>query len=1052
MISRFFIQRPVFASVIAIIIVIAGLVTYRSLPVARHPDISPPTVQVRAFYPGANANVVNDTVAQPLEQQVNGVEDMLYMSGTCTSNGEYRLTVTFKVGIDLDMASVRVQNRVAMALPTLPEEVQRQGVTTKKESTNMVLVISMTSTEGRYDDLFMSNYATLRIKDELSRLEGVGNVTVYGADEYSMRIWLDLEKLRTRALTTTDVINAVREQNVQVAAGQIGQPPAPRGQKFQYILNVRGRLVEQAEFENIVLKTDPEGRLTRVRDVARVELGSKSYDISGNQDGKPSINIAISQLPGANALQLTENVKAKMKELSANFPDGLTYAIPFDTTDFIDASIREVMKTLWIAAILVFVVILVFLQDWRATLIPAVTIPVSLIGTFAVMGALGFGINTLTLFGLVLAIGIVVDDAIVVVENTTRNIKEHKLAPREATIRAMGEVTSPIIAITLVLMAVFIPVAFVGGITGVFYRQFALTIAASSAISGLNALTLSPALCAIFLRKPSERSNRFTRAFNLFFAKTSGLYRNTTVSIIRRGVLMLLLYAVLGAGSYWGFVSLPTGFIPTEDQGLVFLNVQLPDAASKERTDNVVDVIGQRLGDIEGIESYITVSGFSFVDSAAAPNTASVFITLDPWEERTAPPLNIDAILGRLRREFDDIQDADIMPYIPPDIQGLGRSGGFEMQLQDRSGVNLAALQQLAQEMAADANAQAELTGVYSTFRANVPQRFVDIDRTKIKTLDVSMSSVFDTLQAGMGTFYVNDFNKFGRTYQVRLQGAPAFRNRSRDIKRLEVRSNRGKMIPLGTLVAVKKMVAPQTVQRHNMYPAAAIRGTAAAGYSSGEALELMESMAKAKLPNTMGFEWTGMSFQEKATGGKAGMILALAVVFVYLVLCALYESWSLPLAVILVVPLALLGTVIGVAIRGFDVNVYTQIGLVVLIALASKNAILIVEFARDLRAQGKGILEAAVEAAKIRFRPVLMTSIAFIAGVFPLAVATGAGAASRQALGTAVCFGMIAGTVLALIFVPVFYVVIQRLNEWIRFGKTKCGKIALAEKSLRGK
>ena len=902
----------------------------------------------------------------------------------------------------------------------------------------MVLVVSITSTDGRYDGLFMGNYATLHIKDELSRLEGVGNVTIYGADEYSMRIWLDLEKLRTRSLTTTDVINAVREQNVQVAAGQIGQPPAPRGQKFQYILNVKGRLVEQTEFENIVLKSDPEGRLTRVRDVARVELGARSYDISGKKDGKPAINIAIYQLPGDNALKLAENVKAKMKNLSAGFPDGLTYSIPFDTTEFIDDSIHEVMVTLWIAAILVFIVILVFLQDWRATLIPAVTIPVSLIGTFAVMGALGFGINTLTLFGLVLAIGIVVDDAIVVVENTTRNIKEYKLAPREATIRAMDEVTSPIIAITLVLMAVFIPVAFLGGITGVLYRQFALTVAASSAISGLNALTLTPALCAIFLRKPSQRPNWFNRAFNWSFTKTTGFYRNTVASIIRRGVLMLLLCSVLGAGSYWGFVNLPTGFVPVEDQGLVFLNIQLPDGASKERTDRVADKIGQRLDAIEGIESYITVSGFSFVDYAAAPNTASVFITLDPWEERTAPHLSIDTLLRRLRQEFAGIQEADIIPFIPPDIQGLGSSGGFEMELQDRGNVGLAALQQIAQEIAGDANAQLALTGVYSTFRASVPQRFVDVDRTKIKTLDVSMSSVFDTLQAGMGTFYINDFNKFGRTYQVRLQGESAFRNRSRDIKRLEVRSNTGKMIPLGTLVAVKKIVAPQTIRRHNMYPAAAIRGTAADGYSSGQALELMENIAQAKLPNFMGFEWTGMSFQEKATSGQEVFILALAVVFIYLLLCALYENWLLPMAVILVVPLALLGTVIAVAIRGMDVNIYTQVGIIVLIALASKNAILIVEFARDLRVSGKGIVEAAVAAAGIRLRPVLMTSLAFIAGVFPLVIASGAGANARRALGTAVFGGMIAATVLSLSFVPLFYAIIQRFSERIRSGNTK--------------
>lgn len=1033
MISRFFIDRPVFAAVISIVIVIAGLVAYRSLPFSAYPEISPPTVRVTAIYPGANAQVVADTVAQAIEEQVNGVEGMTYMYGTCANNGEYRLTILFETGTDPDMAAVRVQNRVSMALPTLPQEVQAQGVTTKKESVNMIMVISLSSPDRRYDDLFLSNYAALRITDELTRLSGVGSIMSLGADKYSMRIWLDPDRLKARDLTTTDVIAAVREQNVQVAAGQIGQSPAPKGLKFQYIVNVKGRLDDPAEFEDIVLKSGSDGRLTRIKDVGRVEIGSKSYFVSSTYSGQPSCTLLVYQLPGANSIEVGDRLTGKMKELSADFPEGIEYNIAYDATKFIRASISEVKETLFIAVVVVFIVILVFLQDWRATLIPAMAIPVSIIGTFAVMSALRFSVNTLTLFGLVLAIGIVVDNAIVVVENTVRNMEEHGLERREATIRAMEEVSNPIVAITLVLMAVFIPVAFLGGVTGELYRQFALTIAASTAISGINALTLSPALCALFLRKPRERRNWFARAFNWTFSKTTGGYQGIVESTVRRRGLVLLLYFIIAGLGYWGVVRLPTGFVPNEDKGVLFINAQLPDAASKERTDEVIKAIDRLLANTPGIDRWTLFSGFSILDFAASSNCVFGAVDLVPWAKRTDSSLSASALAGRLWKEMQNIQEANVFIFESPVIEGVGFSGGFEMALEDRGGIGHAALQEMASQMVAAAGARPELQRLFTTYRASVPQKLVEVDRGKVKTLGIPLSSVFETLQGYIGELYLNDFNKFGRTYQVRFQGEAESRSRIKDIERLEVRSATGGMVPLGTLVEVRDAVGPQTIRRHNMYPAAMINGVAAPGHSSGEAIETMESLARNTLPNTMGIDWSGMSFQEKKASGGGAFILTLSVVFVYLVLCALYESWSLPLAVVLVVPLALLGTVIAVTMRGMDINVYTQIGLVVLIALASKNSILIVEFARDLNTRGKGIIEAAVEAARIRFRPVVMTSLAFITGVFPLVIATGASDGSRRALGTAVFGGMISGTFLTVIFVPVFCVVIWKVSAWFR-------------------
>jgi hydrophobe/amphiphile efflux-1 (HAE1) family protein len=1033
--SQFFINRPIFAAVISLIIVVAGLITLMALPVAQYPEITPPTVRVSAIYPGANAQVVAETVAQPIEEQVNGVEGMLYMSSTCASNGQYSLTVSFEVGTDLDMAAILVQNRVTVAEAMLPEEVQRLGVTTKKQSSNIVLFVALMSPNQQYDDLFLSNYATLRVKDELARIDGVGEVEIFGVGDYSMRVWLDPEKLRARHLTTTDVVTAIREQNIQVAAGQIGQPPAPEGQNFQYTINTLGRLEDVGQFEDIIIKTSGD-RITRIKDVARVELGSHVYDVSGQLTGQSTAIMAIFQLPGANSLEVGQQVKEKMAQLSKAFPEGLSYSIPYDVTMFVETSIMELVTTLFIAALLVFFTIFMFLQDWRATLIPAATIPVSLIGTFAVMAALGVSINMMSLFAIMLAIGIVVDDAIVVVENTVRNIDENGLSPKDATRRAMKEVTSPIIATTLVLLAVFVPTAFLGGITGQLYRQFGLTIAMATAFSSLNALTLSPALSALLLRPSPVRRNPFARAFNWAFGKTQRLYNHMLVSMVRRTGIMIVSFLFLSLISFWGFSVLPKGFLPTEDQGYAIIAVQLPDGASQERTLKVLKKIDEKLAAIEGIRDWISIPGYSVLENAVSSNSASAWIIFDSWDERTTPETSHEAILARLWQDLYGIQEANIFAFLPPAIMGLGEMGGFQMQLQDRAGVGLSALEQVAQEMARDANAQTGVENVYTMFRANVPQLFAEVDRAQAKTLGISLSSVFDTLQAYLGSVYVNDFNKFGRTYQVKVQADARFRAHVDDIRQLEVRNSRGEMIPLGTLLSVDETLGPQIITRYNMYPSASISGTAAAGFSSGQALKIMEDMAGSKLPPSMGFEWTGMSFQEKATGGQAMFIFALAVIFVYLVLCAQYESWTIPMAVILSVPLALLGTVAAVALRGTDVNVYTQIGVVLLIALVCKTAILIIEFAKSKREAGEEILDAAVEAARIRFRPILMTAFTFILGVSPLVIATGAGAAGRQALGTAVCGGMIAATGLLVLFVPVFYIVIQRISEKLRQNK----------------
>jgi HAE1 family hydrophobic/amphiphilic exporter-1 len=1029
MFSKFFIERPIFASVISIVIVIAGVVSYGALPIAQYPEITPPTVSVTGTYPGANAQVVAETVAAPIEQQVNGVEDMIYMSSTSASDGSYNLTVTFEVGTNLDMAQVLVQNRVKLAEPNLPEEVTRQGINTKKKSTSIILIISLSSPDGRYDDLFLSNYATLRLRDALSRIPGVGEVQIFPQSDYSMRVWLNPYQLESRRLTTNDVLSAIREQNVQVAAGQIGQPPAPRGQNFQYTVNVLGRLSEIEQFEDIIIKIGEDGGITRLRDIARVELGGKSYGVVSRLNGATSASLAIYQLPGANALDVAQQVRATMTELSAFFPEGLEYAVPYDTTIFVEQSIQEVFKTLLEAAVLVFLVLFVFLQDWRATVIPAVTIPVSLIGTLAVMLAMGFSLNMLTLFGLVLAIGIVVDDAIVVVEATASHM-ERGLSARQAAIKAMSEVAGPVIATTLVLLAVFVPAAFLPGITGQLYRQFALTIAVSTVFSSINALTLSPALAALLLRPPPEKKNVLARGFDAVFGGIEKGYGGLTKKLVRQTALMMLLFLGLLGATGWQFTQLPTGFLPTEDQGYVIAHVQLPDAAALERTEDVLADVDEILAKTPGIRQWVTFGGYSLIDGTNASNTAAIFIVMDPWEERTDPSLSQEAILAGLQRQFFGIQDAIVYGFPPPAISGLGVAGGFQMQLQDRGGVGVQELQQMVQTIIEAGNSQSRLTNLNTTFRADVPQLFAEVDRTKAKSLNVPLDGVFGTLQAYLGSAYVNDFNKFGRTWQVNVQADHPYRVKPSDIRELYVRNAQGSMVPIGTLVAVAEIIGPQTILRYNLYPAASITGEAAAGFSSGQALGLMESLAKSELPPSMGFEWTGMSYQEKKVGSESILVFALAIILVFLVLAAQYESWSSPAAVIMVVPLAVLGTVLALVAREADNNVYTQIGIVLLIGLASKNAILIVEFAKTQREQGLSILDAAANAAKLRFRPILMTSIASIAGFMPLVVATGAGAASRQAIGTAVVGGMAAATVMSLVFTPVFYVVMQRLGE----------------------
>ena len=1051
MISRFFVDRPIFANVIAVLTLLFGVVALYRLPVERYPAITPPTVVVSTVYPGANAQVVADTVAAPVEQQVNGVENMMYMNSTSSADGSYALTVTFEIGTNLDSAQVLVQNRLSIAEPTLPEEVRRQGVTVKKQSSNILLAVCLTSKTKVFDGLFLSNYATLRLRDELSRIEGVGDVQVKGTGSYAMRVWLDPDKLAARQLTTADVTAALARQNVQVAAGQVGQPPNPTGQAFQLTVTTLGRLTDPKEFEGVVVKSGAGGQLVYLRDVARVELGAQSYDSYTEMSGTESANILVFQLPGSNATDVARRVREAMTRIEPTLPDGMEYEIPFDTTRFVTKAIENVYRTLAEAGGLVLIVILVFLQSWRALLVPATTVPITIVGAFSFLYLFGFSINLLTLFGLILAIGIVVDDAIVIVENTSHHI-EQGMAPREATIKAMDEVTGPVIAITLVLLAVFVPTAFLGGITGQMYRQFALTIAATAVLSAINALTLKPAQCAQFLR-PYTGKSWFTRAFDFVYRPIEAVYVWLVRQLLKVWYLVLVAFVGLAGLTAWWYQQVPTGFLPTEDEGYALIAIQLPDSASLDRTRAVTDrmsAVFARYRDEGKLENSFTLGGLSLLDGTAAPNGATAFITWTDWKFRTTPETQQEALRQALQGELFGFQEANVFVIIPPSIQGLGFAGGFELKIEDREGAGLDALQDRTQAVIDAAGQRPEITpppGIRSSFRAGVPQLYLNIDRVKAEKMGVLLSDVFAALQANLGSVYVNDFNKFDRTYQVRVQADARFRADADLIRRLEVRNRDGGRVPLGTLMTVETRVGPQSVTRYNLYPASTVSGQTRQGFSSGQGLAAMEQVAAEVLPRSMGSEWTSIAHQERRTSGQAVYVFALAVFLVYLVLAAQYESWLLPLAVILVVPLGLLGVVAAVWLRKFDNNVYTQIGVVLIIALASKNAILIVEFARELRLAGRTIRQAAIEASRMRFRPILMTSIAFILGVVPLVTATGAGAASRQALGTAVFGGMVTSTVLAVVFVPAFYVAIQGLIELINgppVAPPKTGEIRL--------
>jgi multidrug efflux pump len=1035
MFVNFFIKRPIFSGVIAIVIVIAGAVCIPVLPVAQFPEISPPTVQVTTTYTGASAEVVERTVTQPIEEQVNGVEGMTYMYSTSSSDGTMKLTVTFDVGYDLQIAAVDVQNRVAIALPQVPEDVRRYGVTTKKQSTNFLLVVNLIAKDKNMDAIYLSNYANINLVDALKRIPGAGDVQIFGERKYSMRAWLKPDKLTGLDLTYSDVVKAIREQNLQVPAGQIGQPPSPPGQTFTYSITALGRLSKVTQFEDIIVRTRPDGSVVRLKDVARIELGAENYNSYAKLNEAASTTIGVFLLPGANALDTSKQAREVMKSLSKRFPKGIEYKIVYDTTLFVDQSIEEVIKTLIEAMFLVFMVVYVFLQNFRSTLIPAITIPVSLVGTFAVMMALGFSINTLTLFGVVLAIGLVVDDAIVVVENVSRLIEEEGMGSMEAAIEGMREVVGPIIATTLVLMAVFVPVAFMPGTTGQLYKQFALTIAISVGISAINALTLSPALCALLLR-PQKKHGWFFRKFNQTFNWCTNVYVGWVKRLIKLWVIVALVFVGLLGVTYYLFHVVPTGFVPDEDQGYFYVFPIGPEGSSLERTEKVANKIEKILRKTPGVADVLTIGGFDLINNINVPNTSTIIVVLKPWGQRKTPALSVNGIMASVRKQTAGITEAMVAIFNAPPIQGLSQTGGFEFELQDLTGGSLDTLSDVTQKMIQNAAKEPALLPLTTNFAVNFPQFYIDLDRTKAKTMDVDISDIFDTLQTYLGALYVNDFNKFGRIYRVYAQAEKDFRSDRLDISKLYVRSRLGEMVPLSAVIKVKQIRGVQTVKHYNIYRTAAIQGGPAPGYSSGQAIEAMERLADKVLPDDYGYEWTGVAYQEKKAGGQAPVIFGLALVFVFLFLAAQYESWTLPLIIMFAVPLAILGALFAQSLRGLVNDVYCQIGLVMLIGLASKNAILIVEFAKEKHEQGASVVEAALEASRLRLRPILMTAFAFILGVVPLVVAKGAGAASRHSLGTAVFGGMIASTFLSLLLVPVLFVVIEKIRERGQKGK----------------
>ncbi len=1042
--SHFFIRRPIFAAVLSIFIVVLGLVALFTLPVAQYPEITPPTIFVQATYPGASAETVADTVATPLEEQINGVEDMLYMSAQCSSDGSVRLSVTFKVGTDPNTAQVLVQNRVDSAMPRLPEEVRTLGVITRKRSPTIAMIVSLVSPNGKYDPIYLSNYAYLHVRDVLARLPGVGDSIIFGARDYCMRIWLDPSKISARSLTASDVIAAIRRQNVEVAAGLFGQAPQPANNLFQIAIRTQGRLITPEEFGAIVLKADAGGQITRLRDVARIELGANDYSIDGRLNGRPAAAIALFQQPGSNAIETANAIEAAMKELKKDFPDGLDYRVAFDTSAFIRESINAVLHTLIEAMLLVVFVVVLFLQNWRASIIPLVAVPVSLIGTFAAMSAFGFSINNLTLFGLVLAIGIVVDDAIVVVENVERHIAEG-LAPADAARKAMDEVSGAVIAIALVLSAVFVPTAFISGITGKFYQQFALTIAISTLISAFNSLTLSPALAALLLQPhhaPKDTIGRIIHGsvgwlftgFNRVFEGGRLAYVAGLGRILRHCGLGLVLYAGLLALTWFGFAKVPTGFIPTQDKGAIFCYMQLPDGASLQRTEGVSSRVYQLIRETPGIEAVSEFAGLSLVSLGNSANASSMFIRLKPFEERAKTGLTADAIVNQLnaRLAAANIQDAVVRFFGMPPVDGLGIVGGFKLQVEDRGNNGYTALQAATYQLAGAAmqDPQHRIAGALSTFRAGVPQVNLDVDRAKAESLGVPLSDVWDTLSVYLGSLYVNDFTIYGRPYHVVAQADAPFRAQPGDVKNLKVRNDHGEMIPLSTLVKVRDINAPVLVGHYNMYPTAEITGATPPGVSASEAIRAMDELAQRVLPHGMTIEWTDLNLLQILAGNTALYIFPLCVLMMFLVLAAQYESWSLPLAIILIVPMCLLFAIGGIWLRGIDNNLFTQIGLVVLMGLACKNAILIVEFAKQLQDAGRNRVEAAIEASRLRLRPILMTSFAFTFGVIPLMLSRGAGAEMRVAIGTAVFFGMLGVTFFGIFLTPVFYVVIRGVLE----------------------
>ena len=1038
--SHFCIDRPIFATVLSILIVLLGAAAYFTLPVAQYPEIAPPTIEIRASYPGASAEVVSNTVATPIEQEINGVEDMLYLTSQATSDGQLQITVTFALGTDLNTAQVLVQNRVAVAESRLPEEVRRIGVTVRKSSPDILMVIHLFSPDGSRDPLYVSNYATLQVRDVLARLDGVGDVRVFGARDYAMRIWLDPEKIASRNLTAGEVVAALRAQNVQVASGVLNQPPVPDQGAFQVNLETLGRLVDARQFGNIVVKTADDGRVTRVEDIARVELAAQDYTANGYLDEIEALPILVFQRPGSNALATSDRLIATMEELSQNFPPGLKYDIIYNPTEYIAESVDEVVKTIWEAAILVVIVVIVFLQTWRAAIIPIVAIPISLIGTFMVMAALGYSLNTLSLFGLVLAIGIVVDDAIVVVENVERQLRAG-LSPKEAAHRTMDEVGTALIAIALVLCAVFIPAALISGIQGQFFRQFAVTIATATVISLIVSLSLSPALCAILFKPhvdhPERRGSPLLRPLNAFFGGFNWLFDRISLGfggltrrLLRFAAIMLVVYGGLLALTGWQFTRAPTGFIPDQDQGYLITVVQLPPGSSLARTDAVVKAATKIILATEGVEHAVPFSGFDGATFTNASNAGAIFSRFASFEEREAKGLSSNRLLAELNQKLSSIQDAFIITIAPPPVRGIGTGGGFKMMVEDRTGRGLPALEAATQDIVARANQTPGLAGVFSLFNTRTPKVFADIDRVRAEMIGVSADRIFEALEVYLGSAYVNDFNLLGRTFRVIAQADGAFRKDLRDIGDFKTRSDSGGMVPLSAVASFRDLTGPYRVARYNLYPAAEVQGATLPGFSTGQAIAAMEKIATETLPIGFGFEWTELALQEKLVGNSSLLIFAASVVFVFLLLAAQYESWTLPLAVILIVPMCLLAAISGLLLRGMDVNILAQIGFVVLIGLAAKNAILIVEFARQGEEAGTERREAVVAAARTRLRPILMTSFAFVFGVVPLALATGAGFEMRQSLGTAVFFGMIGVTFFGLLFTPLFYVVCRRLGE----------------------